>query len=210
MHVGQAAVIARGRGERQLAGFEPTHCVERAEADPSAVEGLGHAVDRVRDVPGTERTHRLERIGGLRVLHRGGATVTDLHLVPARQHLEHRLRAEHGPAAERGAVLDALEEEARRGTVVGCHQAPVREHRRELVAHQAAREKMHAHGARHGRKAIGGRAARLQRTSTAFPQEAPGAPSRDRRRGGARSRRRWRWHPPRPAAPAASARRTGA
>ena len=39
-----------------------------------------------------------------------------------------------------GAVFHGFKEKTRRGALIGKHEAPIREHRRELIAHQSSGE----------------------------------------------------------------------
>jgi putative ABC transport system ATP-binding protein len=145
MKIRDAAVVARRGRERKLRRLEIADAVEACETHESAGEGLWKPQRRER-----LRRRRAERRGefaqeGERVFAARGspglpAMVDHGRVESAGGQLDGRPRAEDRMAPDRGAVLDRLEEEARRGALVRKHEPPIGEDRGQLVAHQAPRE----------------------------------------------------------------------
>ena len=143
--VGDAAVVARRSGERQLRGLEVADAVEAGEADEPAGERKRQPQRRERG--GRRRPVRRGELAqhGERIARLGGASrlpamVDHRHLLRARRDLESRARRKNRVAPDGAPVLDRFEEEARRRALVGQHEAAIGKHGRELVAHQAPRE----------------------------------------------------------------------
>jgi len=143
--VGNAAVVARSLLEREFLRFEIAHAVETGEADEAAGERRRQPkrCERLRG-RGPKRRRKFaqdrERIARLERAARSAPMVGDRGREAARREFEHRPRAEDRVSPDGRAVLDRLEQEARRGALIRKHKPPIREHRRKLVAHQPTRQ----------------------------------------------------------------------
>ena len=101
MHIRKLSIIARRGSKWKLAGLKPANSIKRTEAHPATVECVGHGINRMRREPRTQKTHGFKRIDCRALFFRPAPAVPHSHCVGARQHFQHGLRTQHGPATDR-------------------------------------------------------------------------------------------------------------
>jgi len=128
-------VVAGSFREREFARLEPSHRIEPAVADPSAMEARGHWPVLHGRARRSEFAHHIERVGH-RAVFIVLAAAPDRDGRSARDHLEHRPRTHEAESTDLTALLHALEEKARRQALIRGHQPAIRQDGRQLIARQ--------------------------------------------------------------------------